>query len=67
FIVWIGVVSVLVIQILLPFTVFGALTGDIAWNLRAYTTYLLPLPIPSILALAFQMVQYLLRRQNATV
>jgi hypothetical protein len=66
FVVWIGVASVLVIQILLPFIVFGALTGDIAWSLGASTDYLLPLPIPSILALAFQTTQYLLRRQKAT-
>jgi hypothetical protein len=64
---WIVAASVLVAQILLPISVFGALTGDTAWDLRAITIYHLPLPIPSILTLVYLSSQLLLMRTKTMI
>ena len=62
---WAVVASVLVSQIILPFPVFGALSGRVFWERHAYTTYILPLPFPSVLAILALVVLRQMRRQPA--
>lgn len=62
--VWVVVASLYLIQILLPFTVFGALRD---WVFTEYTTYLLPLPIPSFLTIVTLVALRQMRRQSASL
>ena len=62
-VVWVVVASLYLTQILLPFSVFDALKP---WVFTEYTTYLLPLPIPSVLTIVALVALRQMRKQPAS-